>query len=138
MTRYWAFLSDPDGYHYDALFAKAREVWDGVTSAPAQSYLRQVSAGDGVLLYHTSPLKSAYGTGRVLTAPYADPSDDAGKRVVVDIEPVDRFARAIALAELKEHALLSRMRFVRMPRCAVSPVTPEEWAAVRALARGAR
>src|SRR5262245_19550502 len=98
MPRYWAFLSDPDGYHYDTLFAKRREVWDGVTSAPAQSYLRQVSAGDEELLYHTSPLKSAYGIGRVVTAPYPDPGDRAGKRVVVDIEPVERFAEPVPLA----------------------------------------
>ncbi len=135
MTQYWAFLSDPDGYHYDTLFAKTREVWDGVTSAPAQAYLRRVAQGDEVLLYHTSPLKSAYGCGRVLTAPYPDPGDPAGKRVVVDIAPVARFAEPVTLAALKAHAVLSQMRFVRMPRCAVSPVTAAEWAALQRLAR---
>ena len=135
MTRYWAFLSDPDGYHYEALFARGREMWDGVHGIPAQFQLRQVSVGDLVLLYHTAPLKSVYGVGRVVRAPYPDASDEKGKRVVVDLEPVEKLPREVSLAELKADAVCAGIRFVRMARCAVTPMEPAQWKAVLALAK---
>src|ERR1051326_384340 len=135
MARYWAFLSDPESDSFDTLFARGREVWDGITGIPAQAQLRQARPGDEVLLYHTSPEKRAYGIGRVASEPRPDPTDPAGERGVVDLEPVERFAAPVPLAALKADPVLAGMRFVRMPRCAVTPVTPEEWRAVRALGR---
>ena len=135
MTRYWAFLSDPDGYHYQTLFSRGREVWDGVHGIPAQFQLRQVVVGDRVLLYHTAPLKSVYGIGRVVRAPYPDATDAKGKRVVVDLEPVETLAREVSLAELKADPVCSGIRFVRMARCAVSPVEAAQWKAVLGLAK---
>lgn len=140
MTHYWAFLSDPDGYHYARLFERGREVWDGVHGIPAQFNLRQVAEGDQVLLYHTAPLKSVYGIGRVARAPYPDPTDEKGKRVLVDLEPVKTLPREVSMSELKADPVCATMRFVRLARCAVTPVEPAQWKAVLALAKtkGAR
>ncbi len=135
MTRHWAFLSDPDAYHYETLFARGREVWDGVHGVPAQFQLRQVQAGDLVLLYHTAPRKSAYGIARVVRAPYPDATDAKGRRVVVDLEPVETLQREVTLAELKADPVCADIRFVRMARCAVTPVEPQQWKAVLTLAR---
>ena len=88
-----------------------------------------------MLLYHTSPLKSAYGIGRIVSAPYRDATDASGKRVAVDIEPVEKLPREVSLAELKAHPVLRGMRFVRMPRTAVTPVSDAEWNALHTLAR---
>jgi predicted RNA-binding protein with PUA-like domain len=44
----------------------------------------------------------------------------------------------VALAELKNHPLLSRMAVVRQGRLSVSPVSAAEWEAVMELAGGAK
>lgn len=133
----WVFLSDPESYHFSRLFESKREVWDGVHGASAQKFLREsVRKGDLVLCYHTSPEKKMYGVAEVLTDGYPDPTDPARKAFVVDLKPVSRFEHQISLEELKANRVLSQMKFVKMGRLAVSPVTAEEWKEVERLSRG--
>jgi predicted RNA-binding protein with PUA-like domain len=49
MAQYWFFLSDPDSYHYDELFKKKREVWDGVHGSMAQKHIAGIRKGDRIL-----------------------------------------------------------------------------------------
>lgn len=132
----WVFLSDPEDYHFDTLFQKKREVWDGVHGASAQKFLREsVRKGDMVICYHTSPEKKMYGLAEVLTGGYPDPNDPERKAFVVDLKPLSRFTRQIPLEELKANGVLSQMKFVKMGRLAVSPVTEEEWKEIERLSR---
>lgn len=132
----WVFLSDPESYHFDTLFKKKREVWDGVHGASAQKFLREsVRKGDLVICYHTSPEKKMYGLAEVLTDGYPDPGDPDHKAFVVDLKPVTKFAHQISLEELKSNQALSQMKFVKMGRLAVSLVTDEEWKEIERLSK---
>ena len=57
---------------------------------------------------------------------YPDPKDAAGKRVVMDLKPVRRLARPVALAAFRADAVLSGVPMVKMPRLSVSPLTPAQ------------
>jgi predicted RNA-binding protein with PUA-like domain len=121
----WVFLADPTAYGWGDLVREGRAVWDGVKNAIAQRNLRACRPGDVVLIYHTAPDKAILGTARVASEPYPDPA--VPDRVVVDVEPVLPLARPLPMAEIRQDATLAGMKFVRMPRVAVQPVTDEEW-----------
>ena len=107
----WVFLADPTAYGWDDLVREGRAVWDGVANAIAQRNLRTCQPGDDVLIYHTAPDKAIQGLARV----------------VVDVAPVRRLARPLPLGEIRQDTTLAGMKFVRMPRVAVQPVTDAEW-----------
>lgn len=130
-TQYWAFLADPEDYGWSHLTDAGTAVWDGIKNARAQNYLKTVRPGDSVIVYHTAPDKAVQGIARVTKAAYPDPTAEG--RVVVDIEPVKPLKRPLALAEMKADDVLAQMSFVRMPRVAVQPVTPEQWKQVMKL-----
>lgn len=121
----WVFLADPKFYGWDDLLEEGRTVWDGIGNRTAQSRLEEAAAGDGVLLYHTSPDKALVGVARVAGEPYPDPSND--DRVVVDLEPVTALDRPLPLDEVKGDERLAEMGFVKMPRVAVHAASQEEW-----------
>ena len=128
---YWVLLADPEDFGWNELEQQGEAVWDGIKNARAQNNLRKTSPGDQALIYHTAPDKAIIGIAQVTSAVRADPK--AADRVVVDVKPVKKLKRALALAELKADAILSGMSFVRMPRVAVQPVTEEQWQRVLAL-----
>lgn len=126
----WVFLADPEAYGWAELTRDGRAVWDGIANAAAQNNLRTARPGDEALVYETAPAKALRGIARVVSEPYADPA--APGRVVVDVEPVRELGRPLPMAELREDPVLAGMKFVKMPRVAVQPVTDEQWG--RALA----
>ncbi len=121
----WVFLADPEAYGWAELARDGRAVWDGIANAAAQNNLRSAHPGDEALVYETAPAKALRGIARVVSEPYPDPG--APQRVVVDVEPVRPLARPLPIAELRQDPVLAEMKFVRMPRVAVQPVTDEEW-----------
>jgi predicted RNA-binding protein with PUA-like domain len=62
------------------------------------------------------------GVARIASDPYPDPHDAAGKRVVVDLEPVRRLPAAVTLAEIKADPAFRDFDLVRNSRLSVMPV----------------
>ena len=127
MPQYWLFLSDPESYHYDQLFRRKREVWDGVHGSMAQKYIAQIKKGDRILGYHTAPGKNVYCELKTVSAPYQNP-EEKEKNLVVEVAPVKKLKRPVALAELRDDLKLKNMKLFRFFRpIAVSPLTAEEY-----------
>lgn len=133
MPNCWFFLSDPEDFHLDEVFKKKQTMWDGVWGTAAQRYLAEIQKGDRIIGYHTAPEKSAYAVLEVTRGAYQNP-EEKEKNWVVDLRGVEKFKRAIPLAELKAHPKLKQMKLFKMFRpIAVSPLTPEEYAELRRL-----
>ena len=127
MAQYWLFLSDPESYHYDELFKKKRDVWDGVFGSMAQHNIAEIKKGDRILGYHTAPEKSVYCEMRAASGPYQNP-ELKEKNLVLDVAPVRKLKRPVPLAELKSNPKLKAMRLFRFFRpIAVSPLTQAEY-----------
>jgi predicted RNA-binding protein with PUA-like domain len=124
---HWLLAADPKSYGFGELERDRTAVWDGVKGSMAQRHLRGAASGDAALVYHTAPDKAVIGTARIVSAPYPDPGDPEGKLVVVKVEPARRFARPIALGELKANPRLAGMLFLKIQRIAVSPLTKGEF-----------
>ena len=125
--KYWLLLADPKSYSFDDLLKEKKALWDGIAGSLAQKNLRQAAKGDTALIYHTAPDKAVAGTAKISSDPYPDPKAADGKRVVVDIEPLQRLRQVVPLAELRRNKQLEGMAFLRIQRIAVSAVTEGEF-----------
>ena len=127
MAQYWFFLTDPETYSLDQIFQKPQDVWDGVHGANAQRYLREIQKGDRILGYHTAPEKRVYALLEAVSDAYADPKEVEKTVWVADVKGVRKFARPVPLPELRENAKLAQMKFLRIARLAVSPLSAAEY-----------
>ena len=134
MPQHWFFLSDPDSYHLDTLFRKENDVWDGVYGSNAQKHLAQIKKGDRILGYHTAPEKAVYAVLEAVSDSYPDPKEKEKTVWVVDVKGVRKLPRPVPLAELRADKKLAKMKFLIIPRMAVSPITPAEYQEILRLA----
>ena len=132
----WFFVSDPDDYNFEKLWADKHVRWDGINGRNAQKFLRNVKKGDSIVCYHTAPKKAVFGLAEVTKGAYPDPHDDIGHFVVCDLKPGKQFKKEVSLDKLKRNKILSQMKFLVMPRLSVSPVSTSELKEIRRLAGG--
>jgi predicted RNA-binding protein with PUA-like domain len=130
----WLFKEEPSSYSFDLLVKDGRTMWSGVRNPLAQKHLHAVRRGDRIFYYHTGSEKAVVGIARALGDAYADPGDRSGKAAVVDIGPVKKLPRAVALAEIKAIPAFKTFPLVRMSRLSVMPVTDEEWTRIEGMA----
>ena len=130
----WLFKEEPSTYSFDAFVKDGRTVWSGVKNPVAQKHLHAVKRGDCVFYYHTGNEKAVVGIAAALSDAYPDPSDNTGKHAVVEIGPVRKLKRPVALAEIKADARFKTFPLVRISRLSVMPVTDTEWKRIEAMA----
>ncbi len=124
---YWLLKTDPEEYAWQDLVRERSTLWDGVTNPLAQKYLREMLPGDQLVIYETGQVRAACGLARVVGAPVVDPTDSAGKRVVVPVEVDGELHRAVGLGELRCDPLFQDSPLVRQGRLSVVPLTAKQW-----------
>src|SRR5260370_41429868 len=138
MPGHWLIKSEPGKYSFAQLAADGQTTWDGVRNFEARNNLRAMKKGDLCLYYHSNEGKAVVGIARIARAAYADPTSDPldGDWSAVDVEPVHRLPRPVALDEMKGHRVLGKMMIFRRQRLPVGPATKEEFDGVLRLAQG--
>ncbi|HEX8640140.1 MAG TPA: EVE domain-containing protein [Allosphingosinicella sp.] len=131
---HWLMKSEPHVYSWDDLERDGATDWDGVRNNAARLHLRAMKPADEAFFYHSGEERSIVGIMRIAGPQAADGPD--GSWVKVPVEPVRRLPRPVTLAEIKAEPKLAAMELVRQSRLSVSPVRPEEWAAIVKLANG--
>ena len=145
---YWLFKSEPDEFSIDNLKNKPgkTEHWDGVRNYQARNMIRdQMKKGDLAFFYHSScEVPGIVGIVKIKKESYPDhtafdvndphydsKSDpDAPRWFMVDVSFVRKFARKLALTELRKYAdeELSEMPLLRRGnRLSVMSVSESEW-----------
>jgi len=89
--------------------------------------LKQSRRGDRVLCYHSAPERALYAIAEVARDPYPDPHDPESRSVVIDLRAVERLPKQIALDDLRDNALLRRVKFLKNVRLMISPITEAEY-----------
>jgi predicted RNA-binding protein with PUA-like domain len=133
----WLLKTEPTVYSYQDLERDGGTVWDGVTNPVALRNLREMKPAEQALIYHTGDQKAAVGIAEVLRPAYPDPKGKNPKRVVVDLKPVARLARPVALREMKAEPSFKDSPLVRQGRLSVVPLTAAQWRTILALAKRA-
>ncbi|HEY2753224.1 EVE domain-containing protein [Phenylobacterium sp.] len=131
---YWLVKSEPNKYSFDDLRRDGKTVWDGVRNNTAALHLKAMKQGDQVLYYHSQEGLAVVGVAEVAREAFVDPTDPAGRFVAVELTPVRALPKPVTLAEMKANPALANMAMLRLFRLSVSPVTPEEWASILAMA----
>lgn len=135
MSHYWFFASNPTYYHWDTLFVKGKDLWNGLRTQAAQRYLRQVRKGDRVICYHGAPERLVYALAQAASDAYSGPSLPRSPRhYIIDLKAVQRLPRPLPLKELKINRTLRRMKFFGQPRLAVTPLSEHEYQEILRLA----
>jgi predicted RNA-binding protein with PUA-like domain len=131
---HWLVKSEPVKYSWDRFVADGRTHWDGVRNHQAALNLKAMRVGDGVFFYHSNEGLEIVGIAEVAREAYPDPSDPAGRFVMVDLKPVRPVKTPVTLQQMKTDPVLSQMQLVRQSRLSVCPVTDEQWQRACALA----
>lgn len=130
--------SEPDAFSIDDLEGVTSEPWDGVRNYQARNYMREMRVGDLMLFYHSNAKPSGVaGVGRIVSKPYADPTQFDGdskyfdpkatkeepRWQLVDVEFVEKFDSVLDLATMKaDHALLDMVVTRKGSRLSITPV----------------
>ena len=131
----WLFKEEPTHYGWDDFVKDGKTSWTGVKNPLAQKHLREVKKGDQVFYYHTGDEKAVVGIAKAVTDSYGDPKDKSGKLAAVDIAPVRKLPRPVALSEIKADKAFGDFPLVRISRLSVMPVSEKEWARIEELSR---
>jgi predicted RNA-binding protein with PUA-like domain len=130
----WLVKEEPGNYHFESFVKDGGTTWTGVKNPLAQKHLRGIRKGDLVFYYHTGDEKAVIGIAKATGDAYPDPADPAGKAHVVDLVPVRKLQRAVALAEIKADKRFAKFPLTYLPRLSVMPVGEAEWAAILKMA----
>ena len=123
----WLVKTEPGAYSLGDLEREGETTWEGVRNPLAQQHLRQMEAGDRVLVYHSGKEKAVVGMAEVAEEASLDPTDEAGIAVAEKLKFVESYRRPVELARIKAEPKLKEMPLVRMSRLSVMPVTPSHW-----------
>lgn len=133
---YWLVKSEPQKYAFADLVRDGKTVWDGVRNNAAALHLKAMKQGDEVLYYHSQEGLAVVGVATVVREAFPDVTDPAGRFVAVELASVRELKRPVTLQEMKAAPALSALEMIRQGRLSVSPVRPEEWAAILRMAEG--
>ncbi|MES3007863.1 MAG: EVE domain-containing protein [Pseudomonadota bacterium] len=145
----WLVKTEPEECSIDDLAARPQKpvVWEGVRNYQARNFLREMSEGDQVFIYHSSCKHIGIaGVARVVRAAYPDPSQfdsnsiyfdaksprDKPRWDSVDLLFVEKFPQLLSLDALKAMPGLEALPLVKAgSRLSVMPVGEGEWALIQ-------
>ncbi len=115
--------TEPTVYSFAKLEQEKATIWDGVTNPVAVKHLREMKAGERVVIYHTGDEKSAVGTASVVSV---DASDARNPQVKIKVGKTIGSPRT--LAEIKTQKLFADSPLVRQGRLSVVPLSDAQYA----------
>ena len=114
--------TEPTEYSFVELGKDGEATWDGVTNPTAVKHLREMKAGDRLVIYETGNVKSAVGTAEVVSVEASDP-----RKPVVRIKAGKALSKPVSLEEIKKNRLFKDSPLVKMGRLSVVPLTREQY-----------
>jgi len=117
--------TEPSEYSFAELLKDRETAWNGVTNPTAVKHLREMQAGDRLVIYETGNVKSAVGTAEVVSVDAGDP-----KKPVVTIKAGQALAKRVSLEEIKKNKLFADSPLVKIGRLSVVPLTPAQYKAL--------
>jgi predicted RNA-binding protein with PUA-like domain len=125
--QYWLMKSEPDVYGWDKLVKDGRGSWDGVRNWTARGNLKEMKTGDRAFFYHSNIGKEIVGVMEIVREAYPDKTDDTGRWVMVDVEPVQPVKTPVTLEQIKADKRFADLALVKYSRLSVQPVSAAHW-----------
>jgi len=126
--------SEPNVYSWDDLVRDGRTHWDHIRNHAAALNLKSMAVDDTAFFYHSNEGLACVGIMRIARTAYPDSSDETGRFVMVDVEPVEPLPNPVTLKAIKAEPRLAGMELIRQSRLSVAPVREAEWAVILEMA----
>ena len=117
--------TEPSEYSFADLQKDKETVWEGVANPTAVMHMRAMRPGDRVIIYETGSVRSAVGTGKVISADASDP-----KKPLIKIKAGPPIVKSFSLDEIKRNKLFANSPLVKIGRLSVVPLTPAQYNAL--------
>lgn len=114
--------TEPNKYSFDDLVRDGETTWDGIANNQALLYLRGMTKGERLVIYHSNIGKAAVGTAKAVSVDASDP-----KNPKVRVKPVKKFKVAKELAEIRAAGVFNDSIMFRQFRLSVVPITEEQY-----------
>lgn len=120
---YFLAKTEPSTYSIDNLMSEGTTVWDGVHNYEAINYIKSMSIGDIVYIYHSMKDKKIVGKAEVIGEPYEN-KDDTRFSWAVRLKFITK-VEGPSLAEFKQNTNFSSFKLVTHSRLSVMSVPVE-------------
>jgi predicted RNA-binding protein with PUA-like domain len=114
--------TEPSVYSFAMLQKERTTIWDGVTNPVAVKNLRNMKAGERLVIYHSGDEKAAVGTATVESVNASDT-----KNPQVRIKVGQSIGDPKTLSEIKTQRLFADSPLVRQGRLSVVPLTAAQY-----------
>jgi predicted RNA-binding protein with PUA-like domain len=114
--------TEPSTYSFADLQREKTTIWDGVSNPVALRHLREMKAGERLVIYHTGDEKQTVGTASVVAVDTSDP-----KNPQVKIKVGTPIAKPVTLAEAKANQLFADSPLARQGRLSVVPLNQAQF-----------
>lgn len=121
--RYFLAKTDPETYSVEQLQKETQTVWDGVRNAQAVRAIREMKAGDRVLIYHSMGAPAIVGVADIVGDGRDDPKDP--KLAVADFRFRSRVEPPVTLGEIRESGRFDDWALLRQSRLSTMTVPSE-------------
>ncbi|WP_369572653.1 EVE domain-containing protein [Acidithiobacillus sp. IBUN Pt1247-S3] len=138
--------TEPEAFSLDDLAERGQEPWDGIRNYQARNFMRSMTPGDGVFIYHSRVLiPGIVGVADVRTSAHPDPTQfdssckyyDPNSKAetprwdLVDVGFRGRLTSVVSLDELRRMSVFSDSPLIRKGnRLSILPITEAQWTAV--------
>ena len=131
--RHWFLVTNPKHYDAEELFQRDTEVWGEIirSAVPRRRLREEMRAGDRAFVYRSKPHADVFCEVEVVGDPYP-----RGDTHVVDVRAVGKLEPPVALSAMRACDELADMEFLRNSRVSISPLTPDQFAAIEGLVGG--
>jgi predicted RNA-binding protein with PUA-like domain len=122
---YWLIKQEPEKYSFADLLRDGATDWTGVRNFQARNNLQAMKIGDQILFYHSVSEKAIVGLAEVSRERFPDPTDE--KWIAVEIKPIEKFAKPLALDDIKSEKSLENIALIKQSRLSVMPLAKNEF-----------
>jgi predicted RNA-binding protein with PUA-like domain len=133
---YWLLKTEPGTYSWDDLARDKKTTWDGVANATAHKHIRSMKQGDLAFVYHTGKQRQVVGIAQITSDAYSDPKEKNQRMAVIDLKPLKKLARSVALDTIKSDPIFAGWDLLRIGRLSIVPVPAAMWKRIEKLAGG--
>jgi len=129
---FWLMKSEPDTWSWQEQEKRGAKgtPWDGVRNHQAAINLKAMAKGDRAFFYHSGDERAVVGILEVIKTAYPDPSDPAGRFVMVDVKALAALPEPVTLAAIKAEPKLKDITLVKNSRLSVQPLPAADFALI--------
>jgi predicted RNA-binding protein with PUA-like domain len=94
-----------------------------------------MAKGDSCFFYHSNEERQIVGLVQVIKTAYPDPTDEAGRFVMVDVKAIKPMKQPVSLAQIKAEPRLAQISLVRQSRLSVMDIDDDAAQLILAMAK---